>query len=94
MTGRESRSGARRAGLFDLRLILAVLFAIYGVIVLIMGLVATDDEDLRKSGDVNINLWMGIAMLVVAILFGAWALLRPIVIPQEVVDEHEEQAQA
>lgn len=82
MTGRES-AGTRRAGLFDLRLILAVLFLLYGVIVLIMGIVATDDADLAKAGGVNVNLWMGIAMLVVAVLFGLWAFLRPVVIPVE-----------
>ena len=86
MTGRES-AGSRRAGLFDLRLILAVLFLLYGLIVLIMGIAATDDADLAKAGGVNVNLWMGIAMLVVSVLFGLWAFLRPVVIPVEADQE-------
>ena len=90
MTGRES-SGSRRAGLFDLRLILAVLFLLYGVIVLLVGLISDSSDYKAKTGDVNINVWMGIAMLVVAILFAAWARLRPIVIPKEIVEEHEDQ---
>jgi hypothetical protein len=86
MTGRES-AGHRKAGLFDLRLILAVLFLLYGVIVLLVGLFSDSSDYKEKTGDVNINLWMGIAMLVVAVLFGLWARLRPIVIPAESEEE-------
>lgn len=89
MTGRES-SGRRRAGLFDLRLILAVLFLLYGIIVLLVGLLSDSSDYKEKTGDVNINVWMGISMLVVAALFGLWVRLRPIVIP---VESEEEKAQ-
>jgi hypothetical protein len=86
MTGRES-AGSRKAGLFDLRLILAVLFLLYGVIVLLVGLFSDSSDYKEKTGDININVWMGIAMLVVAVLFGLWARLRPIVIPVESEEE-------
>lgn len=32
-------------------------------------------------GGVNVNLWAGIGMLVLAVLFAAWALWRPIRLP-------------
>ncbi len=63
--------------LFDLRLIIAFLFGLYGVVLVVMGLAFTSDADLKKAEGVNINLWAGIAMVVVAALFAAWAMLRP-----------------
>ena len=49
-----------RAGLFDLRLIIAVLFGVYGVVLTIVGLGFTSDEDLAKADGLNINLWSGL----------------------------------
>ena len=63
--------------LFDLRLIIAFLFGVYGVVLVVMGLGFTTDDDLKKAEGVNINLWAGIAMAVIAALFATWALLRP-----------------
>lgn len=76
-TGTDAPPSAA-ANLFDLRTIIAVLFLVYGLVLLIMGLVSTDAADLAKTGGSNINLDMGIGMLVVAVLFGAWVLLRPL----------------
>ncbi|KOV78879.1 hypothetical protein [Nocardia sp. NRRL S-836] len=63
--------------LFDLRLIIAFLFGLYGVVLVVVGLAFTSDADLEKAEGVNINLWAGIAMVVIAVLFAAWAMLRP-----------------
>ncbi|ANZ38139.1 hypothetical protein BBK82_20820 [Lentzea guizhouensis] len=63
--------------LFDLRLIIAFLFGLYGVVLVVMGLAFTSPADLDKAEGVNINLWAGIAMVAVAALFAAWAMLRP-----------------
>ncbi|GAA3668251.1 hypothetical protein C8D88_102685 [Lentzea atacamensis] len=63
--------------LFDLRLIIAFLFGLYGVVLVVVGLGFTTDDDLKKAEGVNINLWAGIAMVVLAALFAVWALLRP-----------------
>ncbi|MFD8539589.1 hypothetical protein [Streptomyces rubrogriseus] len=64
------------ARLFDIRRIIGGLFVIYGVIVTIAGLVASDD-DIDKAQGVNINLWTGIGMLVLGLFFLAWLKLRP-----------------
>jgi hypothetical protein len=69
--------------LFDLRWILAFLFAVYGIVVTLMGLLA-HAKTYTASGqnvNINVNLWTGIPMLVLAILFGLWAVLRPTVVP-------------
>jgi drug/metabolite transporter (DMT)-like permease len=63
--------------LFDLRLIIAFLFGLYGVVLVVIGLAFTTDADLKKAEGVNINLWAGIAMAVLAAVFAAWATLRP-----------------
>ncbi|RSM78815.1 hypothetical protein DL991_16000 [Amycolatopsis sp. WAC 01375] len=71
----------KKAGVFDIRLIIALLIGGYGLVLTIMGLWFTTDEELVKAADVNINLWAGIGMLVFAALFMLWAKLRPIVVP-------------
>lgn len=73
----------RAAGIFDVRNIIAALFAIYGVVLTIMGIVNFTDTDSRKANGVNLNLWSGLAMIVVAVLMGLWAGLRPILVPVE-----------
>ncbi|RSM49478.1 hypothetical protein DMA12_03360 [Amycolatopsis balhimycina DSM 5908] len=79
----ESQPRARKAGAFDIRLIIALLIGVYGVILTIMGAAFTSDEQLAKAAGVNINLWAGIGMLVVSALFILWAKLRPLVVPAE-----------
>ena len=48
-----------------------------GVLLVILGLFDSQEE-IDKAAGVNINLWAGLGMLVVGLLFVAWALLRPL----------------
>ncbi len=73
----SDEQAARAANLLDIRRIIGGLLGIYGVILLILGLGASD-ADIEKSAGVNLNLWTGIGLLVVAALFIAWALARPL----------------
>jgi len=73
------------AGFFDIRNVIGALMAVYGVILILMG--AFGDEEGEKTGDVNANLWAGIALLVVGIIFLAWARIRPVVVDEEAVAE-------
>ncbi len=50
---------------------------------MVLGLVATSDADLTKADGININLWAGLGMMVLAVGFGLWVRLRPIVVPDE-----------
>lgn len=79
----QTRPAGRTAGLFDLRLIIALLFTIFGLIVTITGLVAKAKTFSASGTDigVNVNLWTGIPMLVLAVLMGLWAVLRPVRLP-------------
>jgi hypothetical protein len=77
-----------KAGAFDIRVFIASLIGIYGVVLTIAGLIGPSDAELTKTGGVNINLWAGLGMLVVFALFITWARLRPVVVPAEV--EHQD----
>lgn len=75
----EGRS-ATAARLFDIRLIIGGLFTLYGVIVTVAGVFASD-ADMKKAEGVNINLWTGLAMLALGLFFLGWMKLRPTEIP-------------
>ena len=62
----------------------------FGVVVTAVGLVATGPDDIAKAAGINVNLDAGIAMLVFAAGFAAWARLRPIAVPQEAQQEGED----
>ncbi|TQF06185.1 hypothetical protein E6W39_33150 [Kitasatospora acidiphila] len=63
---------------FDLRLIIAFLFACYGAVLTALGAAGTTEADRAKTGGWNVNLWVGLAMLGFAAVMGLWAALRPI----------------
>ncbi|RDI41538.1 hypothetical protein [Nocardia mexicana] len=64
--------------LFDIRTIVGTLIGCYGVILVVTGLVSNSEADLARSGGWNTNLWAGIAMVIVALAFFAWVVLRPV----------------
>jgi drug/metabolite transporter (DMT)-like permease len=63
--------------LLDIRRIIAGLLGIYGVILLVAGIVGSSESKNKASG-VNINLWVGIVLLLMATFFLVWALTRPL----------------
>jgi|SRR3954447_1531595 hypothetical protein len=76
----ESWQGAeveRAANLFDLRRIIGGLFVLYGVVLTIVG-ISDGAAAIRKAAGVNINLWAGLGMLAMGILFLIWAFARPL----------------
>ena len=67
----------RAANLFDIRRIIGGLFLLYGIVLTVLGLGASD-ADLKRADGVNVNLLVGICLLVMAASFIAWALWRPL----------------
>lgn len=65
--------------LFELRMLTALLFTIYGIVCLVCGIGFTSAADLQKAGGLNVNLLAGIGMLIAAAAFATWATLRPVV---------------
>jgi amino acid transporter len=78
----EQEPQKKKAGAFDIRVVIAALIAVYGLVLTILGIIA-DPAEVAKADGLNINLWGGIAMLVFAAAFVLWARLRPIVVPVE-----------
>jgi hypothetical protein len=76
-TDADEEAAARAANRFDIRRIIGGLFALYGVVLVLVGLVGAHHIKVKASG-INVNLWTGLAMLVVSALMIAWALLRPV----------------
>ena len=68
------------------------LVVIYGVVLVVYGIVGSSDAQLAKSDGLNINLYAGIGMVVVAALFVVWARLRPVVVPVR-ADAHEDEGE-
>ena len=65
------------ASLFDLRMVIGGLLALYGLILTVMGVFASDATK-AKAADININLWAGLVILAGGAIFLAWARLRPL----------------
>src|SRR3954454_10962849 len=93
--GAEAEKGGGRelqaANLFDLRRIIGGLFVLYGAILTITGLFDSQAE-IDKSAGVHINLWTGIAMLVLGGLFLLWAFTRPLAEQLAEAERESEQA--
>ncbi|MFF2556389.1 hypothetical protein ACFVUS_35645 [Nocardia sp. NPDC058058] len=64
--------------LFDIRTIVGGLLACYGVILIVVALAYNTDFQRAKTGGIDINLWAGIGMTVVGLIFFAWVRLRPV----------------
>jgi hypothetical protein len=65
------------AKLFDLRVLIGGLFLVYGVMLTVAGFF-TSSKELAKASQININLWMGIGMLIIGVFFTVWWRLRPL----------------
>ena len=81
----DDKKAKQTAGALDIRNIIGMLMAVYGVILLLMGLFA--DTAPEKTGDVNANLFAGLALLAMGAVFIVWAQLRPVVVPEDAEGE-------
>jgi len=75
----ERRSAAAR--LFDVRRVIGGLFVVYGVLVTGVGLFDGGAE-IDKAQGVRINLWAGLSMLALGLLFLLWQWWRPAEAPE------------
>lgn len=80
----------RSSGLFDLRWLIGGLFTFYGVVLV----VASFFVSTTKSVGVDINLWLGLGMLLLGVFFVLWARLRPLRVEGESALAHAEHERA
>ena len=80
------------AGAFDVRNVIAALIGFYGIVLVLLGLFSDTAADRERTGDVNANLWAGLAMLAFAVAFGLWSRLRPLDVeaPQDRQDPEDD----
>ena len=90
----EQKSGNRHtAGAFDIRTFIATLMGLFGVILLITGIVAHHETSKGTTVGGGINVWVGIALLIFAAVMQGWAMLRPTVVDEaQLAREREEDA--
>jgi hypothetical protein len=68
---------ATASRLFDLRTLIGALFVLYGLILTVVGLF-DNDQEISKADGIRINLWLGLSMLLLGVLFLLWVRLRPL----------------
>lgn len=73
----DEAEAARAANRFDIRRLIGGLFALYGVILVVLG-VAGSHHLKHKAAGINVDLYTGIGMLVFAAVMLTWALTRPV----------------
>ena len=84
--GAADESAASAARLFDIRRIIGGLFTLYGLILFVAGLVDGADAS-KKAAGIDINIWTGLGMLVLGLLFLLWMRLNPVEAPEHRVDD-------
>jgi NADH:ubiquinone oxidoreductase subunit 6 (subunit J) len=73
----DDARAARIANRFDIRRIIGGVFLLYAVILIITGIVGSEEVK-NKAAGINVDLWTGLGMLVVGALMIFWALSRPV----------------
>jgi hypothetical protein len=76
VTDEEELEAAKAANRFDIRRIIGGLFALYGVILVLVGLAGSHQVKTKAAG-INVDLWTGLGMLVFAALMLFWAFSKP-----------------
>ncbi len=76
----EARLG--RLSLFDLRTWIAIMFGVFGTMLAGYGLFFVTEEDLAKAAGINLNLWTGLAMMIVALFFAGRSAAAPQVLSE------------
>ena len=80
-------STSKLSYLFDIRNVIGLLMAIYGVVLTIAGFAPALLREREKGASDNpvdlyfgtdANWWVGLALIVVAAVFFVWAALRPV----------------
>jgi len=64
--------------LFDIRFMIGGLFTVYGLLLIGYSFFMTPAE-IQKAAGININLWMGLGMLLLGLFFLAWVRLSPLI---------------
>lgn len=83
------KTQTKKAGAFDIRNVIGALIGLYGLVLLLayLFLDAGVNPETNEPKEPLYNLYAGIALIVVAVVFFVWTKLRPTVV--EEVDQAE-----
>lgn len=87
----ESGPVKHTAGAFDIRTFIAALMGIYGVILVLTGIFGGDETTIGTKAPGNVNLYVGIALLVFAAAMQGWAMIRPTVVDEAELARQKEE---
>ncbi|MGN6252163.1 MAG: hypothetical protein ACTHNS_10160 [Marmoricola sp.] len=77
-----SATGQRHtAGLFDIRNIVGSLLGIYGIVLVLVGIIGGSSTK-HVSGGGGTNIVVGVVLIAVAVFFLVWTRLRPTVVDE------------
>jgi hypothetical protein len=72
----------------DLRFALALVFAVFGILVAAAGLLNSPEET-EKAAGINIGLWTGVSLLVLSAGFAVWWLVSLVESPTSHMDPND-----
>lgn len=81
------------AGLFDIRNIVGSLLGIYGVVLVLVGLIG-GSSTAHVSGGGGTNIVVGVVLIAVAVFFLMWTRLRPTVVDDVALEREKAEAEA
>jgi hypothetical protein len=82
----QTQTTRHTAGAFDVRTIIGGLLGVYGLILTGLGLFRATEAELARADGLNINLWAGLGLLLVAAAFLVWVRRRPLVFDEETLE--------
>lgn len=82
MTSGTQQETQHTAGAFDIRTFIAALMGIYGVILVLTGIFGGDETTNGDKVAGNVNLYVGIGLLVFAAAMQGWAMAKPTVVDE------------
>ncbi|WP_141013467.1 hypothetical protein [Nocardioides sambongensis] len=77
-TSHSERRRRHTSRAFDIRTVIGALLGIYGVVLVAVDIVGDDAG--KETGDLSANLWAGLALIAVSVVFLTWVRLRPVVV--------------
>ncbi|MEU2349263.1 hypothetical protein [Modestobacter sp. NPDC049651] len=91
----QSGTGTKHtAGAYDVRTVISALIGVFGIVLVVMGLINNSGEEIEKAGGVNANLWTGIGMVVFAVLVALWTWLRPVTVDPSTIEHADDVTRA
>jgi len=82
MADQTGGTNRRTAGAFDIRTFIAGLMGLYGVVLVLTGIFGANETTDGSVAPDNVNVYVGIGLLVFAAAMQGWAMWRPTIVDE------------